>query len=200
MRSGLFERRDPARRAHHEGLRQPLRVAALAEGAQIPGDRRAEVRVDRGRRRALVFAELGSDLVRCDHVRGRKTSAKLLRDAPLVLRVPVGVEETDRDRLGVDLPERLELERRHLSLGLHPPAHADAALERDEWLGMGRAQPVEMRAVLPAKVQEMLEPGGADKRCPRTRPLEERVRRDRRPVREAVERGAGPDRTSRREH
>ena len=38
---------------------------------------------------------------------------------------------------------------------------ADAALERDERLGVRRAQPVEVRASLPAEVQQVLEPRGA---------------------------------------
>jgi len=97
------------------------------------------------------------------------------------------VEETDRDRLGVELAERVELEWRRLPLGRHPPPHADAPVERHERLRMRRAQPVEMRAILAAKVQEMLEADGADERRPRPGPLEQRVRRDRRPVREAVE-------------
>ena len=71
-------------------------------------------------------------------------------------RIAKREQETDGDRVDVadvgNLSERLELTRR-----AEPPAHPVAALERNERLGMLRTQPVQMRARLPAQVQEMLE-------------------------------------------
>ena len=64
---------------------------------------------------------------------------------------------------------------------------------------MLRAQPVEMRAGLAAEMQQMLEAGGADERRPRAAPFEQRVRRSRRPVREALH-VLRADRARRREH
>jgi hypothetical protein len=58
----------------------------------------------------------------------------------------------------------------------------------DERLGIVLAEPEEVSAVLAAQVQEVLESGGPDEHRPRTTPLEERVRCDRRAVREALDR------------
>ncbi len=60
-------------------------------------------------------------------------------------------------------------------------------VERDERLGMLRTQAVQMRARLPAQVQQVLEALVADVRGARAVPLEQRVRRDRRPVRESLD-------------
>ena len=68
MRCGLLELGDASRRAHDERLGKPGFGAALGERAQVTGDTRAEIRVDRGRRGAFVLAKLGRDLVRADDV------------------------------------------------------------------------------------------------------------------------------------
>ena len=52
---------------------------------------------------------------------------------------------------------------------------------------MPGAEPVEVRAILPAQVEHVLEALGRHERRPRAAPLQQRVRRDRRPVREALE-------------
>jgi hypothetical protein len=97
-------------------------------------------------------------------------------------------EQAHRDRLGVELGQRVEVELLEHTVGPDPLAHADAALERDERLRVRFAEPVEVRARLPPQVQEMLEPGRGDERRLRPGPLEERIRRDRRPVREPLDR------------
>ena len=61
------------------------------------------------------------------------------------------------------------------------------------------AEPVEVRAVLPAQVQQVLEAGGRDEGRPRALALEERVRRDGRAVREPLDRPRA-DRARGREH
>ena len=48
-------------------------------------------------------------------------------------------------------------------------------------------EPVEVRAVLPAEMKQMLEAGRGDERRSGALPLEQSVRRDRRPVREALD-------------
>ena len=52
---------------------------------------------------------------------------------------------------------------------------------------MRGAEPVEVRAVLAAQVQQVLEARGRDERRPRALALEQRVRRDGRPVREPLD-------------
>ena len=187
VRRGLVERREAARRAHHERLRQLGRGACLGEGAEIAREHRAEVGVDRRRRGALVLAELRRDLVRGDDVRVRVAAAQLGGDGALRLAVAEREEQRDGDRVGVDLRERGEVERDELACGAGSAAHAEAALERDERRRMLRARPVEVRPRLAAEVQDVLEALVRDEGGPRAAPLEQRVRRDRRPVREAVD-------------
>ena len=64
---------------------------------------------------------------------------------------------------------------------------------------MPGAEPVEVRAILAAQVEHVLEALGRHERRPRAAPLQQRVRRDRRPVREPLEL-AGTDCGRRGEH
>ena len=190
MRRRLRERGEPARGAHHQRLRQSRARRRAAERLQVPSDHRPEVGVDRGRRRPLVLAQLGRDLVRGDDARPRQPPPQLLRDRPLVRGVAEREEQADRDRLdAVELRQRVELERLEHAVGPDPLADAVTALERDERLRVRRAEPVELRAVLPPQVEQVLEAGGRDERRSRALALEQRVRRDRRPVREALDLG-----------
>ncbi len=68
-----------------------------------------------------------------------------------------------------------------------PLLDADAALEWDERLRVVDVEPVEMGAILPAEVQEVLEALRADEGGAGAFPLEQRVRRDGRPVGEALD-------------
>ena len=182
---GLVDRGDAARRAHDERLGQARLAAARRERAQVARDDRAEVRVRGGRRRALVLAELGRDLVRRDDVRVREPPPQLLRDRTLV-RSGRGTRGAGRPRPPRASSSGSEPRSSGTSTpsGPDPPAHTVAALERHERLRRGRARPVEMRARLAAQVEQVLEARIGDERRPRALPLEQRVRRDRRPVRE----------------
>ena len=133
-------------------------------------------------------------------MRVRVSPPQLRHDRPLVRGVAEGEEQADGDRLGVaEVGQRAELERRELAVRPDPPAHAERALERHERLRMPGAEPVEVRAILPAQVEHVLEALGRHERRPRAAPLQQRVGRDRRPVREALEL-AGADRRRRGEH
>ena len=189
VRGRLSESRDPARGPHHERLGQPGRRAGAPERLEVAGDGRPEVGVDGRRRGPLVLAELRRDLVRRDDASARQSPPHLRGDRTLVRRIAKGEEQADRDRLHVvaEHRQRVELERRDQALGPDPLAHAVAALQRDERLGVRIAQPVQVRAVLAAQVKQVLEAlrrheGGAGPLA-----LEERIRRDGRSVREPVE-------------
>ena len=185
----LLERGDTARRAHDQRHGQPRLLAARGERPQIAPEQRTEVRVRGRRRRPLVLPKLRRRLVRGDDVCLRMPAAQLRHDRALVRRVAEGEEEADRDRLRVaQVGQRREVERRQLAFRPDPPAHAERALERHERLRMRGAEPVEVRAVLAPQVEHVLEALGRDERRPRAAPLEQRVRRDRRPVREPLER------------
>ena len=187
MLGGLLHGRHPTRRAHDERLRQAGLAAALSQGAEVARDEWAEVRVGGGRRRALVLAKLGRDLVRRDDVCRRQAAAQLGGDGLLVARIPKREEQGDRHGLHVDLRQGAEIELLEHTFRADALAHAVAALQRDERIRMALAEPVEMRPGLTAEVQKVLEARRADEGGLRTLPLEERVRGDRRPVREALD-------------
>ena len=112
---------------------------------------------------------------------------KLGHDRALVTRVPKGEEQADRDRLGVELGKRLQVERYQLALPPYPAADAYAAIERHERLGMLGARPVQVRAGLAPELKQVLEALGRDECGTCSSALEQRIRGDRRPVREAVD-------------
>ncbi len=127
-------------------------------------------------------------------------AAQLRHDRALVRGVAEGEEQADRDRLGiVQIRQGGEVERLQLAVGPDPAAHSDRTLERHERLRMPSTEPVEVRAILPPQVEDVLEALGCDERGAGAAPLEQRVRRDRRPVREALE-PARADRHRRRQH
>ena len=114
-------------------------------------------------------------------------------------RVPEREEEADGDGLGVDLAQGLEVERAKHPLRTDPLGDSEAALQRHQRLGVVLAEPIEMRSRLPAEVEEVLEPLGRDEGRPRALALEQRVRGDGRPVREALD-VLGADRAGGGEH
>ena len=130
-----------------------------------------EVRVGGRRRGPLVLAKLRSDLVRGDYVRFRQALSQLIGDRRLV-NGSEREERADSDGLGVELWKRVEVERHEHAVGPHTLAHAVAVLERNERLGMFGAQPVEMRAVLPAQMKQVLGSGRGDERRAGTLALE----------------------------
>ena len=195
----FLQGREPTRRAHDERLDQVSLTTRGSERVQIPAEDRPEVRVDDRRRSAFVLAELGRDLVRCDHMCLRIPAAKLCRDRALVLRVTEREQGADGDCIRIDVAERVEVERLQDAFGPNPLAHAETPLERDEGRRVLGAGPIEVRARLPPEVEKVLEPGSGHERGPRTSPFEQCVGGDRRPVGEAVD-DVGADQLRRREH
>jgi hypothetical protein len=122
-------------------------------------------------------------------VRRRVAAAKFVGDTALGLRVAEREEERDCDRLGVDLGERRQVERRELAVRPRASPDAVAALERHERRRMLDARPVQMRARLSPQVQDVLEALVRDERGSRASSLQERVRGDRRAVREPADLG-----------
>ena len=171
------------------GSGSPALAAGVAERLEVPRDHRPEVGVDRRRRGPLVLAELGRDLVRGDDVRAGQPPPQLLGHRPLVRGVAEREEQADRDRLARSSSSGSESS----SSGSSTPS--GPIRSRTPWQrssgtsgsGCACAEPVEMRAVLAAQVQQVLEAGGRDERRARALALEQRVRRDRRPVREPLD-------------
>ena len=188
MPGRLGQRADASGGAHDERLREPRLATARRQRAEVRREHGAEVRVDRRRGGPLVLPELGSDLVGGDDVGRRQAPPHLLRDESLVRRVAKGEQEADRHSLGVERGQRAEVERLDDSLRADALVDADAAVERDERRGMLLAQPVEVGPRLAAEVEDVLEAGRADEGGLRALPFQESVGRDRRPVREPLQR------------
>ena len=111
---------------------------------------------------------------------------KLGGDRPLGLAVAEREEERDGDRLGIDVGQRVEVEGNELARGPGSSSDADAALERNERGRMLDARAVQVSPRLPSQVEDVLEALVRDERSARAPPLEQGVRGDRRPVREAL--------------
>ena len=156
---------DAAGRAHHERHGQP-RVGAASASAR--GSARAAARGTRPP--AVVEARSYSRNSGADSCEATTWASGCRRrssghDGSLVRRVAEGEEEADGDRLGVaQVGQRVEVERGELAVRPDPPADAEGALERDERLRMPGAEPVELGAVLPAQVEDVLEARGRDER------------------------------------
>ena len=172
---------------------------------EVADERGREVRVRDGRRAALVLAELGQQLARERDAARPERLAQRLADPPLVLRVQEREEQADRDRLdprrahGLDRRrERPLVERHDDAVGPHPLAHGEPQLARDERRRAVRRQVVERGPVLAADLDHVAEALGRDERGAGAAPLEQRVRRDRRPVREHADRPPIPAARQRR--
>ena len=83
-------------------------------------------------------------------MRAGPPAPQLVDDRALVRRIAVRMEQAHRHCVGVDVRQRVEIERLELPVRAHAPAHSVGAFERDERLGPGRARAVQMRTRLPA--------------------------------------------------
>ena len=127
---------DAAVRHHHVQLAADAPPAsALGEPVEVAAGRGPDERVHRRGREALELAELREDVGARGDERVRDLLGDDLRGAPLVLRVEVGEEEADRDRLDAGLLQRagrgahLVLVERleHLAARRHDPLAHDVA-------------------------------------------------------------------------
>ncbi len=83
----------------------------------------------------------------------RQAPPKLAGDRRLVGRVTEGEQCADSHRLGLQIRQRVELERHEHAVRAHPLGNAMTIVEGDERLRMLGAQPVEMSAVLPPQME-----------------------------------------------
>ena len=157
MRGRLRERGNAAGREHDERLGQPRLACGRGQRREVTRSDRREIRVGGDRRRALVLAELGCELVRRDDAHVRIPPAQLVCDGDLVTGIAKRKEKADRNCVDIpDVGQGFEIECLQLAVGPEPSADAVAALERHERVGVLRAQAVQVRARLPAQVQQVL--------------------------------------------
>src|SRR5580765_3965728 len=113
---------------------------------------------------------------------------QLLRHRELVRGIAEGEKQAHGHRLHVaKLRQRAEIERLELAVGTESSRDAVTVRELDHGVGVARARAIEVRPRLPPQMEEMLEAGVPEVRRARAAPLEQRVCRDRRPVREPLE-------------
>ena len=192
---GLGERHRAAARAGHE--QAPVEAGALqpvVERAEIDRHARPHVRVDHGRRRALVLAVLAGDLVRERDLAFEAELPQRRFGGELVRGIRVRMQERnghagdavlleDRDRF----LDRVLLERRvHAAVGIHPLGHRNAPVARHERRRMLPEQVVRIVAVAAAHLEDVAEALRREQADDGARPRQERVEPDGRAVEEVL--------------
>ena len=164
---------------------------AVDEAAEIASQQRRKRGVDLGRRRALKLAERAHDLVRERDVNVGDQLCSAFPIISLVRGMPVGVQQHDRDRLRLRLRDAtrkllrgLGRERPERSLRSHPLGRGEAQLVGHHRRRPGGAQAVQVGASLTPEGNNVGEALGGDQRRTSAAALEQRVGRDRHPVRE----------------
>jgi hypothetical protein len=184
---------DPARGLHDQRRRHARILGGVRQPLEVGGELRAEVGVgDRGRE-ALVLAELRQHLARERDVDVAQRLAHRLAHAALVVGVQEGEQQADGDGLHVRLAQLLDrlaqavlVERLDLAVRPHALAYGEAEVARHERLGAALREVIEGGAVLARELDQVAEALGGDERRARTAALEQRVGRDRHPVREGL--------------
>ena len=200
MRRGLGDRGNTAGRAHHERLRQSRLLAARRRARA--GSCRAAARDRRPRRSWRRARTRGTRAPtrarrRRAHPGWRRRSSSATARSWLESR-----NENSRQTAIASASTESGSEASSSGASSPPgpirPRTPNEALERHERLRMLGTESVEVGSVLPPEVQNMLEAVGRDEGGPSASPLEQGVRGDRRPVREALDaRRARPPRPRR---
>ena len=94
MRPSLPRANHAAVRLHDPELRDVFQLREIAI------HQRTDIGVQKRRGGALVLAELGADLVGTADI-GRRAAQMASRTSTLVLRIRIGVQKADRDRLDI---------------------------------------------------------------------------------------------------
>ena len=164
-----------------------LRAEFGFEPVEIVGDDRLQIGVERRRRGALEFADLGQDVARNVDIGVRPDRLQRLCRDPLVLGIGVGVDEGDGDGLGA---ARQQFARARFTssgstagtdgpVGQHAFAHLDAALARHHRLELAPQAPG-LRPVAPAHLQHVAKAFGRDDAGLAALALQQRIGADRR--------------------
>ncbi len=157
------------------------------QGADVMAHGRAQVRVDDGRARPFVFADLGEDVRRAGDVDVvADHSLQDLGRLVLVVWIRIRVEEADRHRLDVVAADRLgcRVHRGRVELAPHISSrpHSSRDLEtpapRDERRRLVVLKVVHHGDPQPPHLEHITEALRRDQRCPCPATLEHRVRGD----------------------
>ena len=148
-----------------------LLVERRRDAVDVALEERLRVRVDRGRRPALVLAPDRCDLVRERHRQVGKALAQQLAGRSLVIRIEVGEEQAHRDRdgpsavggepLGDAIAEPLQVDRlEHAALLVDALRDGQAVGAVHQRLGLAPVEVVVVLAVDPLDVGHVLEARG----------------------------------------
>ncbi len=142
---------------------------------QVPLDDGADDGVDHRCRRAQVLPELGRDVGRERDGNARELLREDRADPLLVLRIDVGVEEADGDRLdpfaskeaAASRTDASSRGRQHLALRAEPLGDDDRAVARDEGLRLLELRVVQGRAYLAGDLEQVAKPVRRDEAAAR---------------------------------
>ena len=180
----LLDVGEPSAREHEEKAAADAAPGhPLREPADVAGGERHQVRVRDGGRYPLELPDLRRDLRRDREREFGKTLRKTSPCRSLVLRIGVGVEEGDRDRvhlvpreLGHRLVERTRVQAlQHLAVRSHPFRRLEPPVARHERWRLGDGEVVELVLALATDLQGVAKPPGGDEARARPLSLDERV-------------------------
>ena len=176
---------EPAVRLHHGPVDVDARLPQPGlETAHVALHERLHISVGDGGARPLVLAPDGGHLMGHRQRQAAEAAAQLGGEALLVGRVQVREEQTDGDGLGLDLGDPVAQlvngfgfkPDQHLAAGVHPLPHPQAvAAALKQGPGLVPGQVVEVLAVDPLDVGDVLVPGRTHEGHPGPGPLDQGV-------------------------
>jgi len=134
------------------------------EPADISRHDRLHIGRERGGRGALIFPEFPRDVARAGDRQRRRRLLDDRRNRPFVVRIGVGMQETERRRLISALRQRLPDEAggggavrclEHLAVGCHPFINLEHVAPRHDRLGLAVAQVVDRVLVVALEQQQV---------------------------------------------
>lgn len=175
---------------HEQGPSQAHGLQCRGERAEIRDRLRSDIAIDDRRGASLVFAHLRRSRGGHRDPGVRPLGRDDLGGFALVPRVEVAVDEADRDRLHVGLPERLDgasdgipIQRGDLrAMPVDPPRDADPQRARDEHRGHRRAMVPLAAPNAPADLQAVPKPLGRQQTDRRALLLQQHIGCNRRAV------------------
>ena len=170
-----------------------LRDAAL-QPAQIPLHHRRHICVDRSRAHPLVLFELRQNLMRQRNRNPRQSLPKSLSNCALMRRIRIGMQQahsssihpSPRNLLHDPRQSILPNGNQNFSRMSNPLQQLEAQPARNQRISAPNPPIVQIRTILPPNLQHVPKPGSNHQRRSRPLPLQQRIRRYRRPMNEEL--------------
>ena len=187
---------DAAIRLHQQQARsESFGPHARGKLVEIAGDDRYQQCVEDGRRRALIFADFGTEGTGTRDLQCGPRRRDGLGDRALVSRVEIRIEQADRDRDHVqlvELPDELfdcggRQRRLDGAIRLDTLLDADTAVTRDQRRWHLRIERIDLASIVTADLDDVLESCRRDQRPLGEFPLEHRIGGDGRAVQQIAD-------------